>query len=224
MLKAPILVLSDESIKYNRKVVGAVSVSLEDFYELEKSIAAYRIENKIFGEIKWEKVKNDGKYVNCYLKIIERAFNLSSFRFHSNSFTGNQFTASYALVRSISWKLKRLNYTGDMGILFDKCENKETAVTRERLNVDHDFYNNIIFCTDTDSKIFNTMQIVDLLTGCMSYKINLINNEIKPNEINEHKISFIKRVESMDDNLEIDTSLGSVWGYNQKKIQHFNLR
>lgn len=223
MLNAPILVLSDESIRYNRKVVGAISISLDDFYKLEEAVTRYRFENKIFAEIKWEKVKNDGKYINCYLKIIKMAFSVPSLRFHSNSFTGSQFKASYALVRSISWKLKRLNYFDDIGILFDKCEEKETVITRERLNRDQDFYNNIIFCTDTDSKIFNTMQIADLLTGCMAYKLNVVNGLIDDEQINEHKLKFIKQVELMDDGLEIDTALTNLWGYDQKKIQHFNL-
>lgn len=221
MLNAPVLILSDESVKYRLKVVGAISLILSDFYTLESEINKLRVENKLFGEIKWEKVKNDGKYINTYLHMLNVAFNLKSLRFHSNSFSGNQFKAGYALVRSISWKLKKIKYMDEVGILFDKCQDKETKTTREILEYAPDFYNKLMFCTDTDSKIFNTMQLTDILTGCMAYKLNVINGNIT--NVNKHKISFIEKVELKVDGLDMETSFSSLWDYDAKKIQHFDL-
>lgn len=153
-----------------------------------------------------------------YLDVLKLAFETPSLRFHSNCFVGNRYKAGYALVRSISWKLKRKKYVGDVGILFDKSESNEIAITRKLLNEDHNFYNNVVFCTETDSKSFNAMQVVDLLTGCMSHKINCISRGTT-----DTKHKFIHAVEDMDNSLKMDMTLTTLWDYDFKKVQHFNL-
>lgn len=222
MLNPPILILSDESTKYSKKIVGAISISLDAFYSLEKWILEYRIENKIFGEIKWEKVKCKGRYFNCYLEIIDKVLNTPGVRFHSDSYSGGQYEASYALVRSISWKLTNCGYRGDVGILFDEKDSAQVDITRDLLSGDSRFKHNVIFCTETDSKVFNTMQVVDLICGSLSYKINCV---LKSGcDTNSAKVDFIKSVESIDTGLEMDLSFGKLWDYNDsKKIQHYYL-
>ena len=221
MLTPPILILSDESTEYSKKIVGAVSISLNDFYILENFITKFRVDHKLFGEIKWEKVKTEGNYVDNYLQITQNALNLPSFRFHSNCYSGNQYKASYALVRSISWKLSNCGYKDSVGILFDEREKREVEITRDLLNKDRDFHHQVLFCTETGSKIFNTMQIADLLCGCLSYKINCgVKNITK---INKCKNDFIKEIEKIDKGLELELTFGALWKYDSKKIQHFNL-
>jgi len=223
MLNPPILILSDESTEYSKKIVGAISVPIDIFYNLETWLNKFRIKNKLFAEIKWGKIKNNGKYVRSYLKMIEKTLSYTEVKFHSNCYKGDQYKASYVLVRSISWKLKHYGYLDQLGILFDEKDHKEVAKTSKLLNTDRNFYHKILFCTESDSKIFNIMQIVDLLCGCMAYKINYLSGEIKV--VNKFKMNFIKEVEKIDNGFDLNLALSGMWQYNDtKKIQHFDLK
>jgi hypothetical protein len=215
-----VLILCDESTEYSNKIVGAVSLTVEDFYKLEDYLTRYRLNKVLFGEIKWVKLGSPGKNHECILHLIEYAMTLSSFRFHSNQYSGNQHSAQYALVRSISWKLQNAGYKDVVGILVDKIEKGQIEITKERLNYDHRFKHKINFCIELDSKSFNTLQIVDLLCGCMAYKINILN---KGKQSNKCKREFITRVEQLDSSLPIDLTQAGLWGYGQKKIQHYCL-
>lgn len=221
MLSPPVLILCDESNKYTKKIVGAISITLKDFYELEDYITRYRTENLLFGEIKWEKVKKKGKNFDCYSHLISYALNIDSLRFHSNEYTGDQHKANYALLRSISWKLENCGFDGEVGVLIDKIKKEEVELTKDILNYDSKFKHNVKFCVETDSKIFNTMQITDLLCGCIAYKINVINK--KKGVINPCKKEFAEVIEAHDQGLPLEFSSRALWGYNSKKIQHYCL-
>lgn len=222
MLKPPIIILSDESTEFTRKVVGAISIPLDVFIELEDWFVKYRLNNRLFAEIKWDKVRCEGKYFRCYLELINKVLSQPEIKFHCNSYGGEQYKASYALVRSISWKLSNYGYTDPVGILFDEKEGKEVDLTREYFSKDHKFHHEVLFCTESNSTIFNTMQITDLLCGCLAYKINCSSGEIDVQSLAKHK--FIKEVEKMDSGLEMELTFSPMWKYgDDKKIQHFIL-
>ena len=195
---------------------------MDVFLELERWFVEFRIKNKIFAEIKWEKVKDDGMYFRCYLEMIEKLLNSHGTKFHANGYKGEQYQASYALVRSISWKLSHFKYKDKIGILFDEKDSREVDKTKELLGGDRNFEHNLIFCTESDSRTFTTMQVVDLLCGAMAYKINCALPKVN---CDSNKDKFVTLIEKIDEGLEMNLSFGTLWEYyNSKKIQYYELR
>src|SRR3989344_8721094 len=113
------LITCDESIKYKHKIVGSISIPINDFLEYEDFFNHQRVKQKVFGEIKWDKVRENGNYFDFYFTMTKKLFSNNNVRFHSNSYSNNKYTATYALVRSISWKLSNMDNNQDIGVLFD---------------------------------------------------------------------------------------------------------
>jgi hypothetical protein len=221
------LIASDESTDCSIKVVGATSILLKDFYEFESICTKLRIENNVLGEIKWANLHADGKYFDFYFNLIKHLFSFPTVRFHSNSFTGRQYQASYALVRSISWKLSNSKFNRDLHIIFDengKSGFKEVEITKDMWSKDFNGRHKFAFCGQIDSKMFNILQATDLLAGCIAHKLN--QDELTRKGMNNPiKTKFVEKVENEIDNGEsCILSLNSLWKYmSPKKIQHFNL-
>lgn len=221
MLKSPILILSDESTEFPRKVVGAISIPLESFYELEDWFTKFRVDNKLFGEVKWEKIQSPGKYLNCYLDMIQKTLSIPGVKFHSNCYSGGQYKASYALVRSISWKLSNYGYHDSVAILFDELSCSEVDLTRDYLNGDRRFRHDVLFCTESDSTVFTTMQVVDLICGSLAYKINKLSGKVVATKVKDY---FVGKVDEIDGDLGIELNFSPMWAYSDpKKIQNFDL-
>lgn len=221
------LITCDESTRYRIKVVGSISIPFEDFLSYEDYLNRERLRLRVFGEIKWDKVGNKGKYYDFYVSAIKKLFANQKARFHSNSYKGDKYRASYALVRSISWKLKNMGYKDKIAVLFDYDGDKgrkETELSKQILTTDKTVKHRVEFCTQIDSKIFNILQITDLLTGCIAYKKNKDEIESKGQK-NSDKIDFISMIEKEIDNGEDCTAITvGLWQYNcSKKLQHYNL-
>jgi len=219
------LITCDESTEYKIKVVGSISIPFEDFLKFESFVNSERLEQKVFGELKWQKIQQDGKYLNFYLKLITELFSYPQVIFHSNSYKGNKYKASYALVRSISWKMQNISKLCEIGILFDyegKKGVEETELSRDIFQ--KDIKHKVIFCTQIDSKIFNIMQITDILTGCVSYRKNIEEITIKGRN-NSIKENFINKIEKEVDGGNCCTlTTAGLWKYNGgKRLQHYNL-
>lgn len=209
----------DESKEYPLKVVGSISIPLEDFYSFESAINRLRVEKRVLGEIKWCNIKDEGNYFDFYLDMIKILFSYPKVRFHSNSYKSDQYRASYALIRSISWKMTQIKANNELKILFDENDKvgfKEVKKTKERFCKDHTFYHKIFFCEQINSCTFNIMQATDILTGAIAHQLNK-----KPNAV---KNLFIERIQKEIDGGELITlSSNTLWNYNSKKIQHYNL-
>lgn len=219
------LITCDESIEYKIKIVGSVSIPFDDFLKYESFVNAKRLENRVFGELKWQKIQEEGKYLDFYFTLIKELFSYPQVVFHSNGYKGNKYKASYALVRSISWKLQNMDYLNAIGVLFDyegKRGVEETELSRDIFQ--NDIKHKLIFCTQIDSKIFNILQITDILTGCINYKKNIdeITTKRQGSEVKEN---FINKIEKEIDG-ESDCTLTTIglWKYNGgKRLQHYNL-
>ncbi len=219
------LITCDESMEYRIKVVGSISIPFDDFLKYESFVNEERLKNRVFGELKWQKIQDEGKYLDFYLALIKELFSYPLVIFHSNSYKGNKYKASYALIRSISWKLQNMRDLNEIGVLFDYEGRKgveETELSREIFQTD--IKHKLIFCTQIDSKIFNILQITDILTGCVSYKKN-IQEIITKGQKNEVKENFIKKIEKeIDDDNDCTLTTIGLWKYNGgKRLQHYNL-
>lgn len=220
------LITCDESTEFKINVVGSISIPFEDFFIFEDFFNIQRINSKVFGEIKWDKIGEEGKYFDFYFEVTKKLFSYPKVRFHSNSYTSNKYTAVYALIRSVSWKLSNMNNNDDIGVLVDYSGEKgrqETNLSREILAKDRRIKHKVTFCNQIDSKIFNILQITDLLTGCVAYKKNL--NEIKATKgINRIKMEFIEKIEKeIDGNNDCTAITAGLWKYDcNKKLQHYD--
>jgi len=215
----------DECTEWERKIIGAISISVTEAEKFENECFKLRFDHMIFGEIKWDKLKREGHYFDFYKKFLETFFKYKTSRFHSNSFKRNQHTAAYALARSIIWKLQRIGFNGSISFLFDSNGDKgreESIKTRELFNKDSTIKIKIRMCNQGNSTIINLLQVADLICGAVAYKLAVNNNEIlSPNKA---KMELIEFLESLDNNLDITASLNSkMWGYYEKKIQNYNL-
>lgn len=219
--------LSDESINYTIKVVGMISINESEFFELENSIARLRFKERYFEEIKWNTFSVDS--IEFYKKLIPLFFKFRSARFHSNSFLTehDQYKVSYRLIESISWKLNDENIKEDFNIIFDETSKglEELEMTQKYLKLSGRFHHNLLCCNQVDSKSFNTLQLADLLTGSLAYKLNLGNDSKCQKHI--AKNTFIRKLEELDENLQLDIpashALYQRWDYFERKIQHYNL-
>ena len=215
----------DESMEWKRKVIGAISIIPEEAADFEKECFKLRFKHKVFGEIKWTKVVEENKFYDFYKSIIELLLSYSSVRFHSNSFKQSQFKAGYVLIRSISWKLQKLGYTGELSILFDEAGElgrQEITITSECLKNDTTVKLPIRMCHQGNSTIINLMQATDLIVGAMAYKLAIKNGQIT-NRCGA-KLSFIEFLESFDGNMDLSLFIkGKMWNYYDKKIQNYNL-
>lgn len=222
------LITCDESIDCTIKIVGSISVPFEDFFLYEDYVNRERIKNRVFGELKWQKLGETGKYYDFYLSAIKKLFENDNVIFHSNSYRGNKYKAGYALIRSVSWKLSNMGYKDNLGILFDEEGQRgqmEVRYSRKVLNKDPNIQSDFIFCEQLDSKMFNILQITDLLTGCVAYKKNSEELQTK-NKLNSVKEEFIKTLEAeIDNGKEFTLPTVGMWSYNSsKRFQHYNLQ
>lgn len=224
-------IVCDESKQGNSSVIGGISISVKQALEFEKECFKKRYNEMVFGEISWKCNNSRGKYQDFYLDLIRLFFSFSSARFHSNSYTGNQYKVGYALIKSISWKLAKIGIFSPLDILFDgtgELGKKEIEITRKKLtdaytktDPQHKVYHEIRMCNQTDSNVINLCQIADLLTGAVAYKIALKEGSIPNVEARDY---FIQEIEKMDGNMDISFSIPhKLWKYNEKRIQHYNL-
>jgi hypothetical protein len=217
------LLFLDESTHWPKKVIGAVSILKDDFIKFEAEYIRLRLDEKVFGELKWEKVGNEGKYFNFYLYSIKKLFSFNSVRFHSYEYSGDKYRAAYALIRSISWKLQRIKHSGPLGILFDEYGDtgkREIEKSKECFKNDAAFNHSLSFYTQTKSALFTILQMTDIITGAMAYRVNKDHHKLS----NPIKNKFVKHLESLDKNEDLSLcSPQGLWPYNSKKIQHHNL-
>jgi len=224
------LIVCDESTQGNCSVLGGVSISKDEAIEFERKCFIMRFDSMVFGELCWKSITSKGKYLDFYLDLIRTFFSFPTARYHSNSYTGNQYRVGYSLIRSISWKLENCRLYPELNILFDetgKIGKEETEITRHKLNEAYNHigkgrvYHKIRMCNQTDSNVINLCQIADLLTGAVAYKIAIKEGSIDKNSVNDY---FISEIEKIDDKQDISFSFtGKLWNYNEKKIQHYNL-
>ncbi len=217
------LLFLDESIKGPRNIVGSISISKDDFIKFESECIGLRLDNRVFAELKWEKVGNEGKYFDFYLAIIKKLFSFKSARFHSYEYTENKYRVAYALIRSVSWKLQKIKHSGPLGVLFDEDGpkgKKEIETSKEFFKKDKQFKHSLLFYTQTNSALFNVLQITDIITGAMAYKINKQYHRFN----NQTKEKFLKTLEVLNENEDISLcSPEGLWPYYSRKVQHHNL-
>lgn len=223
-------IVCDESKQGKCSVLGGVSISKDEAIEFEKKCFIMRYESMVFGEVCWKNITSKGKYLDFYLDLIRNFFSFPTARFHSNSYTGNQYKVGYVLIRSISWKLKKIKLLPELNILFDatgKIGKEEIETTRQILNKAYGYtgtgrvYHKIRMCNQTDSNVINLCQIADLLTGAVAYKIAIKEDSKNNNQIKDY---FVSEIEKIDNNQDILLSIhAKLWNYNERKIQHYNL-
>lgn len=218
------LFLCDESTRYKIKVIGAISLSEPSFVKFEHYALTQRVKYKVFGEIKWQKIGSVGKYFDFYLDIVKKLFSFQDVRFHSSSYLGNQYRASYVLIRSIIWKLQNARVPTNISVLYDKSNSSEIEIMRNLLRKDSRVKRHIDLCEEIKSETFVTLAVADILSGCTGFILNEVaqNNDT---ESNKTKSSFIKAlISEVNEEVPFGISISKLWDYcSENKFQHHSL-
>lgn len=230
------LVFSDESVDWPIKVVGAISITDEDYIELESKIHKLRVEYRDFDEIKWNnqpKSRND-----FYYEVIGLFFKLESARFHSTSFSiqQNQRKVQYKLCQTISWKMFDAKVFSPLFIYLDKCGKKGSAeVNLMRKYFERSYlypvsrnypklHHKVMRCEETASHVTSAMQIADLFSGCAAYELNL--GKSRKCQKRLFRDEFIFNLKKLDNGYDLTAPSPNAyakWNYFERKFQHYNL-
>ena len=215
----------DESFNSKKMVLGGIVSPISSIPKYEKHFAALRIEKKIFGEVKWT---NIDQYSKRYTEFLDIFLNDTNSTYHSICYSQNakKYHAAYTLIRTVTWKIE--NYCrrrNDFSllkepfyVLFDNDEEKGRIGTKEIKKIkegDRNFKIPLYFCNQGASHVIGHLQLTDLLTGAISYRVNNLTPNKNQKLIIDH---IIKKNEGIDLNFSAD----KLPGLYEYKIQMFN--
>lgn len=217
----------DESLEYPLKTISAVCLPLSHLISFEKKWLKIRINNKVWAEIKWEKITK--QYVDKYKKFIDLFFSSQctfhcwAYRSPSASIVKKYFrgdsslpfhTTAYNLLKNLSRKIER-HYGEECSdhclyVVADKGSRKgeiQWKKTNEFLSSDRNVPLKVEFCDEGNSAICSLIQIADLLGGCASIEIN--DKESKINKYSKEFLNYVK--EKTGGEIFIETPVAE-WG------------
>lgn len=210
----------DESESKSKNIIGATVCSKNNLIELEKQCVNVRLKDKLFGEVKWEKISS--QYYDKYINFIDTFLNIKDITFHSVSYNSGaddiyKNKTIYTLIRTICWKINIAKIKDPLCILLDEdCIRGDMAIKmiQEYLKKDRRMYNPIEFLNQGKSHILNISQVTDLLSGAISAKIN--NTSQKRETIN-----FINYL-NLKNGVDIDYYDSVMPQLHDRKIHYFN--
>lgn len=227
------LLFSDESNEWTIKVVGMLSLSIDDYIKLESKTHEIRAKYRDFLEIKWTQLPK--ARTDFYAEVINIFFSLKTARFHSNSYTdkNTQYHIQRRLCESVSWKLSKAGFTGNLDIFLDRVDKHSRKKVEEMKDIfdaagttrsTKSIHPKVNKCEEIDSEITTAMQLTDLFTGCLAYELNQ-GTDIKCKKT-QFKTKLLKYLIKVTDGQQLSQSspaASGFWGYNQRKFQHYNL-
>mgnify|MGYP001021838431 CR=1 FL=1 len=215
----------DESCDNQTKILGGVLSPNDNIPEYEKKFAQLRIENKLFGEIKWGEID---QYAERYVKFLDIFLDDTTSTYHSICYRDNsgKYHAAYSLIRTVTWKIE--NYCRKINdftymkepfyVLFDNNESEGQIGTSEIKEInprDPNFKIPLDFCNQGTSHIIGHLQLTDLLTGAVSYRVN----NLSPNK---NQARIIDHIISKNQGIDLNFSANKLPGLYEYKIQMFD--
>lgn len=228
------LLVLDECLEGKKKVLGCLCLPSEIFPDLEKQVSKVRLVEKLWGELKWNKI-TDG-YFTKYSKVISNYFSSSQVTFHSWSFEipdpiamrtyyeNNPKTViykqAYLLIRSVIRKCNNAGYTGSFYILPDETGslgNTEYRKTQKLLTDDTKIQPKAVidYCMPGNSACCGALQVVDLCTGA----VNCLLNNLKPSNVQK---KLIEALEEINGDISIISELPTLPKLYEYKMHYFN--
>ncbi len=215
----------DESCQGHIKILGGVLSPINAIEEYERIFARLRIENKLFGEIKWGEID---QYADRYLKFLDIFLDDKASTFHSICYreSSSKYHAAYSLIRTVTWKIENhCKQTKDFSymiepfyVLFDNNENEGQVGTMEIKDInprDPKFKIPLDFCNQGTSHILGHLQLSDLLVGAVSYRVNNF-------AANENQEIVINHIISKNEGIDLNFSSSKMPRLDEYKIQMFD--
>ena len=175
----------DESVASKHIVHGCLCVERDALPELESKLLNRRIEDKLWGELKWTKINE--LYTTKYEQCLKNYFSDKRVTFHAYIYPkkhplakfmselkgpGRHFRQVYPLIRSVIWKCQKHGYEGNYYIIADKIAGGKQGYAQISEYLQRDGRVNprpeFDFCTVANSSIVGGIQIADLCSGAVS--------------------------------------------------------
>ena len=208
----------DESEEGREKVLGGVLMPESMLPSFEAACVSLRIKHKLFGEMKWTKVKRD-QYHKRYCDFIDLFFQEKRMTFHSIFYgEGEKYLQGYVLIRNITLQMERAGLNEPLYVLFDKTSNGQPEVEKIRRKAERDlsFRQELIFCGQCDSHMFASLQIADLIAGAISATVN-------NKKMSEQK-TFLREYIEEKEGKALDWSTDDIPVLGEYKIELFDPR
>ena len=227
----------DESKGANSTTVGCLALPDPDFIKAESSIIDARIEERCWGEIKWQNARSE--YAAKYVRILDGFFKSSAkITFHSLTykkptpgmrsklkrlFPGQGWSADeildrriYHLVRSVIWKCKTAGYDSKYYIIGDRRGggNEIYRVIGDLLAKDSKVKIKPEFCSTGTSAVLGTLQMTDLCTGTIASCYEPGYHQADTKQIKEKLIEI-------NGGIEIDYSSPRLPGLHDYRLHHW---
>jgi hypothetical protein len=164
----------DECVEGEKKVFGGVLLPLDFVPSLEADFVRLRIQRKLWGELKWNRVD---QYWSRYTDFVQLFFNAKKATYQGIIFRNpsKRYNAAYILLRTITWKLQNFGFSGELYVLFDESGsfgNEELKKIRAFAQNDLKFKIKLSFCNQGTSHVIGALQLADLLSGAVHAEIN----------------------------------------------------
>lgn len=212
--------ISGEVDKDRYCMLGSIWIPKKQLPEYEEAVCHFRLENKLWGEIKWGEVTP--QKINEYKEFL--TLSLQEFPIETGVMVldkeivtpeyfeydkGKMISTYY--YRLITHRMKQLSQTKEEITSFDVILDKEKWIREQSLNlkgflelflIRGGFSEKINHLSQCDSKICSLLQLCDLITGAIFAKWN------QPEEdISDDRKEFISHIESIFNHpLDIPTS------------------
>ncbi len=224
----------DESIAQQSVTLGCLCVPIEDLPKFEADHIQKRLEQKVWGEIKWERISKI--YLEKYKTIISSYLLKKSVTFHSwtynkpspkeiHDFYGGDsnkviYKHAYILIRSVIRKCRNSGYRGPFYIVSDstgKLGQQEYKITKNLLTTDPRFSPplKLDFCSQGNSQVCGALQICDICTGATRY-LSVHDVKKDPEAANE----IVKMLEKINNGIPINLLTPTFPNLFDFKIHH----
>ena len=135
-------------------VLGGVLISEKKLPEFEANFVRLRVQHKLFGEIKWQRID---QYHDRYCDFLDLFFDEKEMTFHSICYRRSgtdKYRAAYALIRTITWKMQNAGINEPLYVLFDndgRLGDTEAREIRKIAKNDRRFKQELEFCSQGTS-------------------------------------------------------------------------
>ena len=217
----------DESFSSKHTAIGCLSLPLDTLRQCESTFLNNRINEKVWGELKWDKVSE--RYCQKYLEFLKCYFSSEQVYFHSWVYENNCAEAkrpttiykhAYCLIRSVIRKLLKQGFDGSFYIVADSTGefgHREYKTTQDLLARDRGIHPQakIAFCDQGDSGVCGAIQVCDIYTGATRYAYS---RDKKDPEKADEIVDWLRKVNK---GVPINYCYPCFPGLKQFKIHHF---
>ncbi len=228
----------DECFAGSTAVIGCVSIPRSIFSSLESNALNVRIEHRLWGEMKWNKISSPS-YAEKYKTFVATIMANEQVTYHSWAYNRNLpilerrrihqtsdkqkifYRQCYALIRSV---VKKCMAEGifDFYIVADETGPLGTAeykIIKEYLEKDRRFpiKPRLQFCSTGNSAVSASLQVADIVTGALTSKL------YSGSELSDSHLVVFNYIESLNDGLPLGITPVSAGALSDMKFHHCNI-